>query len=184
MIDRDIHLARALLVESNPLLRSVAAAQLRDLGIGHVTQAGKVKEARLLLERERFDIVVCNREFDDSDYSGQDLLDELRRENLLPHGTVFLMVTSQATYQNVVEAAEAALDGFLVRPYTASQLSARLQEARNRKRELVVLLTPYILNDSHDAVAITDAFRNALGPWASRQKDAAAAPANQAPKTP
>lgn len=58
------------------------------------------------------------------------------------------------------------------------------QKKGNRKRELVVLLTPYILNDSHDAEAITDAFRNALGPWASRQKDAAAAPANQAPKTP
>lgn len=136
MIDREIHLARALLIESNPLLRSVAAAQLRDTGVGHVTQASRVKDARLILERERFDIVLCNREFEGSDVSGQDLLDELRREKLLPHGTVFLMVTGQASYTQVVEAAESALDGILVRPYTAAALGARLLEARNRKREL------------------------------------------------
>ncbi|MDP2004659.1 MAG: response regulator [Rubrivivax sp.] len=136
MIDRDIHLARALLIESNPLLRSVAAAQLRDTGVGHVTQSSRVKDARLLLEHERFDIVLCNREFEGSDYSGQDLLDELRREKLLPHSTVFLMVTAQASYIQVMEAAESALDGFLVRPYTTAALGARLLEARNRKREL------------------------------------------------
>ncbi len=136
MIDRDIHLARALLVENNPLLRSVAAAQLRDVGVGHITQATRVNDARLLLERESFDIVVCNREFEESDFSGQDLLDELRRENLLPHSTVFIMVTAQASYSQVVEAGEAALDGFLVRPYTAALLSERIREARKRKREL------------------------------------------------
>jgi tetratricopeptide (TPR) repeat protein len=140
MIDRDIHLARALLVESNAMMRSVAAGQLRDLGVGHVTNASRVKEARLLLERERYDIVICNREFEGSDYSGQDLLDELRREQLLPHSTVFLMVVEKATYHQVIEAAEAALDGFLVRPYTAAVLSARLLEARNRKRELADVL--------------------------------------------
>lgn len=136
MTDRDIHLARALLVEGNSLMRSVAAGQLRNAGVGHVVQASRVKEARLAIEREHFDIIICNREFEGCDDSGQDLLDELRRENQLPHSTVFLMVTSQASYHQVVEAAEAALDGILVRPYTAALLSQRLKEARHRKREL------------------------------------------------
>ena len=136
MIDKDIHLARALLVESNPMLRSIAAAQLRDLGIAHIIQATRVKDARMLLEDNRYEIVLCNREFEGSDYSGQDLLDELRRERLLPHGTVFVMITGAATYHQVVEAAEAALDGFLVRPYTAANLAERLTESRKRKREL------------------------------------------------
>jgi len=35
------------------------------------------------------------------------------------------------------------------------------------RRELVVLITPYILNDSHDAETMTDAFRRMLGPWAA-----------------
>lgn len=140
MIDRDIHLARALLIESNALLRSVASAQLRDLGVGHVSQASRVTEARQLLERERFDIVLCNLELEGSSLSGQDLLDELRREHQLPLNTVFLMVTSRPSYSQVMEAAEASLDGLLVRPYSAAALAARLLEARNRKRELGDLL--------------------------------------------
>ena len=140
MIDRDIHLARALLVDGNPLLRSVAASQLRDAGVGSVQTAGKVKEARLLLEREHFDIVLCTQEFEGSPDTGQDLLDELRRENQLPHSTVFLMITSSVTYSQVVEAGESALDGLLVRPYTAALLGQRLLEARNRKRELADIL--------------------------------------------
>ena len=39
MIDKDLHLARALLVEGNPLLRSVAAGQLRKGGDKHSPNA-------------------------------------------------------------------------------------------------------------------------------------------------
>lgn len=40
------------------------------------------------------------------------------------------------------------------------------QSNNNSKTELVVLITPYILNDSHDAETMTNAFRSMLGPWA------------------
>lgn len=160
-MDREIHLARALLVEGNPLTRSVAAGQLRNLGVGHVSQVSRVKDARLMIEREPFDIIICNREFEDSDESGQDLLDELRREGQLPHSTVFLMVTAQASYHQVVEAAEAALDGFLVRPYTGALLSQRLTEARNRKRELDDILRA--LDSGQTEVALARALRRFQG---------------------
>jgi DNA-binding response OmpR family regulator len=153
VIDRDIHLARALLVEGNAMLRSVAAEQLRNLGIGHVSQTSRVRDARLLIEQEPFDIIICNREFEGTDESGQELLDELRRENQLPPSTVFIMVTSQATYHQVVEAAEAALDGLLVRPYTGAMLSERLMEARNRKRELADILVALEKNQTELAMA-------------------------------
>lgn len=157
MIDRDIHLARALLVENNPLLRSIGAEQLRNAGVGHVIQVGRVKEARLMIERETFDIIVCNREFEGNDDNGQDLLDELRREHQLPHSTVFLMVTSQARYHMVVEAAEAALDGILVRPYSGALLGQRLAEARNRQRELDDILRA--LDDGQTELAMARALK-------------------------
>ncbi len=153
MIDRDIHLARALLVEGNPLLRSVAADQLRSLGVGQIVQVGRPRDARLAIEREPFDIVLCNREFEGTAETGQDLLDELRREHLMPHSTVFLMVTSQAAYHEVVEAAEAALDAILVRPYTATLLGERLLEARRRKRELGEILRALDAGQMESALA-------------------------------
>jgi len=134
--DLDIGKAAALVIDGNPTSRSVLTSQLRDLGIEHVKQTGKVNEARLLLEHKPYDIVLCDYHFEGSEMSGQDLLDELRRENLLPHSTVFIMVTGEATYAKVVEAAESALDGYLVKPYRASVLRERVVEARRRKRVL------------------------------------------------
>lgn len=136
LIDRDIDQAHALVIDGNVTSRSVMAAQLRDLGVGHVKQTGRVNEARLALEQRPYDIVLCDYHFEGTDMSGQDLLDELRRENLLPYSTVFIMVTGEATYSKVVEAAEAALDSYLLKPYTASALGERLSEARRRKRVL------------------------------------------------
>ncbi|RZI92652.1 MAG: response regulator, partial [Rubrivivax sp.] len=106
------------------------------LGVGTVRQTPRVKDARVMLEHQTFDIVLCDYHFDSSDTSGQDLLDELRREGLLPYATVFVMVTSEATYAKVAEAAEAALDAYLIKPYTSANLAERLASARHRKRVL------------------------------------------------
>lgn len=135
-IDPDIHRATALVVDANPTSRSVMAAQLRDMGVASVRQASRVRDARLALETTPFDIVLCELDFDGSPHGGQDLLDELRREQLLPYSTVFLMVTGAPTYARVMEAAEATIDGCLIKPYKASALAERLTEARRRKRTL------------------------------------------------
>ncbi|MEO3712837.1 response regulator [Roseateles flavus] len=136
MLDKDIQEACALVIDSNATSRSLMAAQLRELGVGTVRQATRVKDARIILEHKAYDIVLCDYHFDGSDMSGQDLLDELRRENLLPYSTVFVMVTGEATYAKVAEAAEAALDAYLIKPYTSASLSDRLSSARYRKRVL------------------------------------------------
>ena len=142
MHDPDLHLAKTLVIEPNPMLRSVTAGQLRSGGVGDVVTCGKVQQARELLERDNFDIVICNLESaEPGELSAQDLLNELRREQLLPFSTVFLMVTSQITYAQVQEAAETALDGFLVRPFTGAALIERVLEARRRKRELAGVMS-------------------------------------------
>lgn len=135
-IDRDIHLARALIIDGNPTSRSVMAAQLRDLGVSEVRQISRVQDARLVLEESPCDIVMCEMTFDGAPMSGQDLLDELRREQLLPYSTVFILVTGEATYAQVLEAAEATVDGYLVKPYSGQMLAERLIEVRRRKRTL------------------------------------------------
>ncbi|MDR7297538.1 MULTISPECIES: response regulator [Roseateles] len=135
-MDPTIQDASALIIDCNATSRSLMSAQLRDLGVGTVRQTPRVKDARVMLEHQTFDIVLCDYHFDASDSSGQDLLDELRREGLLPYATVFVMVTSEATYAKVAEAAEAALDAYLVKPYTSASLAERLASARQRKRVL------------------------------------------------
>jgi CheY-like chemotaxis protein len=136
LMDQTIQTASALIIDGNANSRSLMSAQLRDLGVGTVRQTPRVKDARVMLEHQTYDIVLCDYHFDASDTSGQDLLDELRREGLLPYSTVFVMVTSEATYAKVAEAAEAALDAYLIKPYTSANLAERLAGARQRKRIL------------------------------------------------
>ncbi len=45
----------------------------------------------------------------------------------------------------------------------------RTNTDKTRKTELLVLITPYIVADDHDAQEITEAFRNQLGGWAKPQ---------------
>jgi len=136
LMDDTIQDASALIIDSNANSRSLMSAQLRDLGVGTVRQTPRVKDARVMLEHQNFDIVLCDYHFGGTDASGQDLLDELRREGLLPYSTVFVMVTSEATYAKVAEAAEAALDAYLIKPYTSANLAEKLANARLRKRLL------------------------------------------------
>jgi len=136
LMDDSIQSASALIIDGNSSSRSLMSAQLRDLGVGTVKQTPRVQDARVMLEHHHYDIVLCDYHFDSTDTSGQDLLDELRREGLLPHSTVFVMVTSEATYAKVAEAAEAALDAYLIKPYTSANLAERLASARERKRVL------------------------------------------------
>ena len=41
------------------------------------------------------------------------------------------------------------------------------QNQTGGRRELIVLITPYLVNDNTDAEAVTEAFRRVLGPWAT-----------------
>jgi len=136
MLDREIDSAQALVIDGNPTSRSIIAAQLRELGVSQVAQVSRLADGRKRLEARRYDIVVCEQQFPGDDQTGQELLDDLRRENLLPYGTVFIMITGEARYEHVAEAAESALDSYLLKPYSASTLAERLRQARHRKRSL------------------------------------------------
>ena len=136
VLDREVTNHSALVIDTNPTSRSVLMSQLREFGFGTVKAASRITDAREMIEHRRFNLILC----DDSGNSGgstaQDLLEELRREQLMPYSTVFVMITPQATYATVAEAAEAALDSFMVKPFSANTLYERLKEARQRKRVL------------------------------------------------
>jgi CheY-like chemotaxis protein len=135
-LDADMARATALVIDANNASRSVLANMLREFGVAEVTQARRAQDARRLLEQQRFDIVVCDYHFEDEPVSGQDLMDDLRLAHLLPLATVVVMISTEAGHAKVAEAAEAALDAYLIKPHTAEALRQRLFDARQRKRAL------------------------------------------------
>lgn len=155
-LDRDIAECKALVVDGNPTSRSILTAQLRDFGVGTVVQCGRIKDARKQLESRTFDVVLCEHRFDAEDpaYTAQHLLDDLRRANLLPFSTVFIVVTGEASYTMVADAAESALDSYLLKPHTAASLGERLTQARKRKRVLADIFTAIEQGDFDQATRL------------------------------
>jgi tetratricopeptide (TPR) repeat protein len=154
-LERDILDCQALVIDSNATSRSILVAQLRDYGVGRVVQCSRVQDARSRLETTAFDFVLCEHNFNDSkSYSGQSLLDDLRRAQLLPFSTVFFMVTGESSYARVAEAAESALDGYLLKPFTTSALFERLTLARLRKAHLKPIFTAIEAQDFEEAARL------------------------------
>lgn len=147
LYDDDLSGTRALVVDGNPTSRAILVNQLREFGVGAVEQATRSIDARKVLELKSFDIVLCEQYFQPGTPTGQDLLDDLRRNQLLPFATVFIMVTGEATYAKVAEAAESALDGYLIKPHTATRLAERLHQARQRKAALADIFAAIEVED-------------------------------------
>ena len=156
LLDRDIADCRALVVDGNPTSRSILTAQLRDFGVGSVVQCGRIHDARKQLELRPFDVVLCEHRFDaeDSGYTAQNLLDDLRRSQLLPFSTVFIIVTGEASYTMVADAAESAFDSYLLKPHTATSLGERLTQARRRKKVLGDIFTAIEQQDYDQATRL------------------------------
>jgi FimV-like protein len=57
----------------------------------------------------------------------------LRQQHLIALGTVFMVITGERSYHNVVSVAELAPDDYLIKPFTAEQLQARLLKAVFKK---------------------------------------------------
>ncbi len=150
----DLSSLQAMVIDGNPTSRSILVSQLRDYGMSTVVQCARLVDARRQLEYRKFDVVLCELHFPTESMSGQDLLDDLRRNQLLPFATVFIMVTGEATYAKVAEAAESALDGYLLKPHKATQLGDRLRQARVRKLSLLEIFTAIEAEDFEEAAKL------------------------------
>ena len=165
MQDEDFSACSALVVDSNVNSRSVLASQLRALGIAQIVQCTRTADARRQLESQSFDFVLCEQHFTDETTSGQGLLDDLRRDQLLPFATVFIMITGEATYVKVAEAAESALDGYLLKPHKATHLEERLLLARHRKKSLQAIFNTLDAQDLAHSVDLCLERYHSKGPF-------------------
>lgn len=132
-LTNDLTHATALIADANNATRSVMWSQLRELGLRSIRQVSRASDARRHLEAQTFDIVLCEQNFPQESITGQELLDDLRRGGMLPLATIFIMVTPEASYSKVSEAAESMLDSYLLKPFTAARLQDRISQARKRK---------------------------------------------------
>jgi len=122
--------SRVLIVDDDPDIREVVAAMLEAVGL-IVTAAGSAEEALDRVRGEGFDLLVLD--WNLPKMTGLDLCRILRKEP--DHASLpVLFLTANASSQDMVEAFACGGDDYVVKPFRAPELGARIFSLLRRAR--------------------------------------------------
>ncbi|MEK6662275.1 MAG: chemotaxis response regulator CheY [Pseudomonadota bacterium] len=114
-----------LVVDDFSTMRRIVRNLLKELGFQNVDEAEDGVAALSKLRGTPFDFVVSD--WNMPNMTGIDLLKEIRADANLKHLPV-LMVTAEAKKENIVSAAQAGANGYIVKPFTAATLEEKLNK--------------------------------------------------------
>ncbi|MDR0378904.1 MAG: response regulator, partial [Candidatus Accumulibacter sp.] len=117
-MDKSFGRLRALIVDRNSNARNSLRILLSTLGITSVQNAANSVEVLRSVRSSSFDIIFADYILDDG-RDGQQLLEELRQQQMISLSTVYMIITAERAYQNVVSVAELTPDDYLIKPFTA-----------------------------------------------------------------
>lgn len=127
-----------LVVDDASFIRDLVKKCLRNYFPGiRIEDAVNGKKAQSLLAREAFDLVLCDWEM--PEMSGLELLTWCREQDNLKT-MPFVMVTSRGDKENVVQAIQAGVSGYVSKPFTNEQLLTKVKQALNKVGKLDTLM--------------------------------------------
>lgn len=120
-----------LLVEDDAFAVKIAQTVLRQLHIPYVSTARDGAEALDILNAnmQRFDLIVSD--WNMPEMTGLQLLKAVRRKWA---NMPFIMLTGKASPEFVVQARENGVDAYVVKPFSPSQLSQKIQSVLQAKQ--------------------------------------------------
>jgi len=110
---------KILVVDDFVTMRQITRTFLGELGYAAVQEADDGLTALPLLQEIAFDFLITD--WNMPGMSGLELLKAVRSDPDLSHLPV-LMVTSEARREQIVEAADAGVNGYIVKPFTQETL--------------------------------------------------------------
>lgn len=120
---------KILVVDDFSTMRRIIKNLLKDLGFTNVQEADDGSTALPMLQQGDFDFVVTD--WNMPGMQGIDLLRAIRSDDSLKHLPV-LMVTAEAKKEQIVAAAQAGVNGYVVKPFTAATLKEKLDKIFER----------------------------------------------------
>ncbi|MDZ5431474.1 response regulator [Pseudomonas fluorescens] len=127
-----------LVVDDASFIRDLVKKCLRNYFPGmRIEDAVNGRKAQALLAREAFDLVLCDWEM--PEMSGLELLTWCREQDNLK-GMPFVMVTSRGDKENVVQAIQAGVSGYVSKPFTNEQLITKVKQALHKVGKLDSLM--------------------------------------------
>ena len=120
---------KILVVDDFSTMRRIIKNLLRDLGLTNTFEADDGQTALPMLKDGDFDFVVTD--WNMPGMQGIDLLKHIRADDRLKHLPV-LMVTAEAKREQIIAAAQAGVNGYIVKPFTAGTLKEKLDKIFQR----------------------------------------------------
>lgn len=120
---------KILVVDDFSTMRRIIKNLLKDLGFANIQEADDGSTALPMLQQGDFDFVVTD--WNMPGMQGIDLLRAIRADDKLKHLPV-LMVTAEAKKEQIVAAAQAGVNGYVVKPFTSATLKEKLDKIFER----------------------------------------------------
>ena len=120
---------KILVVDDFSTMRRIIKNLLRDLGFNNTAEADDGTTALPILQAGGIDFLVTD--WNMPGMQGIDLLKHVRADEKLKDLPV-LMVTAEQKREQIVEAAQAGVNGYIVKPFTAATLKEKLDKIFER----------------------------------------------------
>ncbi len=114
-----------LVVDDFSTMRRIVRNLLKELGYANVDEAEDGAMALSKLKNENFDFVISDWNMPNMD--GLEMLKNIRADTAIGKMPV-LMVTAEAKKENIIAAAQAGANGYVVKPFTAATLDEKLSK--------------------------------------------------------
>ena len=114
---------KILIVDDFSTMRRIIKNLLRDLGFSNTQEADDGQTALPMLQSGNFDFLVTD--WNMPGMTGIDLLKAVRADEKLATLPV-LLVTAEQKREQIIEAAQAGVNGYIVKPFTAEVLKEKI----------------------------------------------------------
>ena len=114
---------KILVVDDMVTMRRIVKNILKQLGFANVEEAENGQEALQKLQTDRYGFVVSD--WNMPVMTGIDMLRAIRADEKLKT-TPVLMVTAEAQQSNLIEAVQAGVSNYIVKPFTAETLQEKI----------------------------------------------------------
>jgi two-component system chemotaxis response regulator CheY len=118
-----------LVVDDFSTMRRIVKNQLRELGFSNIREAEDGAAAFKVLESAKIDFVVTD--WNMPVVTGLDLLKKIRADDRFKQLPV-LMVTAEAKREQIIEAAQSGVNGYVVKPFTPKTLQEKIEKIFER----------------------------------------------------
>lgn len=116
---------RVLVVDDFSTMRRIIRNILRQLGFNNVVEADDGVSAWEVVNRDKIDFIVSD--WNMPNMTGIEFLRKVRASE--QHGNIpFLMVTAEAQQENIIEAVQAKVSNYIVKPFTADTMKQKIDK--------------------------------------------------------